>query len=49
MSDDLKRDDLEPDRVGHDGKHLTTDQGVMVERTDAPTVTSTAVSSWSPA
>src|SRR5947209_19799957 len=35
MSDrDPKLEDLNRDRVGHDGKHLTTDQGVRVEHTD---------------
>jgi catalase len=31
---DPKLDDLKRDRVGHDGKPLTTDQGVKVEHTD---------------
>jgi catalase len=31
---DRKRDDLERDRVGHEGTRLTTDQGVPVEHTD---------------
>ncbi len=35
MSDtDRKLEDLNRDRVGHDGKQLTTDQGVRVEHTD---------------
>jgi len=31
---DAKREDLARDRVGHEGKPLTTDQGVRVEHTD---------------
>ncbi len=31
---DPKLDDIGRDRVGHEGKHLTTDQGVRVEHTD---------------
>jgi hypothetical protein len=31
---DPKQADLNPDRVGHEGKYLTTDQGVRVEHTD---------------
>ena len=31
---DPKSEDLDRDRVGHEGKHLTTDQGVRVEQTD---------------
>jgi catalase len=31
---DRKLEDLNRDRVGHDGKQLTTDQGVRVEHTD---------------
>ncbi len=31
---DPKREDLERNRVGHEGKALTTDQGVRVEHTD---------------
>ncbi len=35
MSDtERKLEDLNRDRVGHEGKHLTTDQGVRVEHTD---------------
>jgi catalase len=31
---DPKSGDLDRDRVRHEGKHLTTDQGVRVEQTD---------------
>jgi catalase len=31
---DPKHDDISRDRVGHEGKHLTTDQGVRIEHTD---------------
>jgi catalase len=34
VSDDPKQQDLDRDRVGHDGKALTTDQGVKVAHTD---------------
>ncbi len=34
MPDDPKTEDLNRDRVGHEGKELTTDQGVRVEHTD---------------
>ncbi|HZE04294.1 MAG TPA: catalase [Solirubrobacteraceae bacterium] len=33
-NEDSKFQDIDRDRVGHDDKHLTTDQGVRVEHTD---------------
>ncbi len=33
-TDDPKQNDLKGDRVGHEGKPLTTDQGVRIEHTD---------------